>query len=222
MSARAKRRMAVVTGIIVIVVILVLAIVGGNTAARTVSIAEALEIHDDSKIQVTGNVVENSFDIDGNVLTFKIYDPEADPNASAPLDISYDGGVSATFGNDVTAICTGKKNTDGILSCTELVTKCPSKYENAEGSLSVGELLGYGESVLGKPVKVSGSIKAGTLAGVDAPYRFVISGEQAQDELRIVYEGALSAETAEGSTVVLTGSLSSDGSFTATSVALEG
>ena len=63
MNSKTKRRMGVVTGIIILVLIIVLAIVGGNSAARTVSVAEALEVQDDAKIQVTGNVAENSFNI---------------------------------------------------------------------------------------------------------------------------------------------------------------
>ena len=222
MNSKTKRRMAVVTGIIVIVLILVLAIVGGNSAARTVSVAEALEIQDDSKIQVTGNVAENSFSIEGDVLTFDIYDTEADPAAANLLRVRYDGGVSATFGNDVTAICTGKKAADGVLNCSDLVTKCPSKYENAAGSLSIPELQGYGDSVLEKPVKVSGVMKAGTLAGIDASDRFVITDPESGEELHVKYDGALSDETGEGTTVVLTGSIGSDGVFTATNVPLEG
>ena len=221
MNTKMKRRLGVVTGIIVIVLVLVLAIVGGNSAARTVSVAEALELQGDNKIQVTGNVVENSFDIEGDVLTFQIYDPAADPAAAQLLDVRYDGGVSATFGNDVTAICTGKKDALGVLNCSELVTKCPSKYENAEGSLSIAELLGYGDAVLNKPVKVSGIMKAGTLAGVDAAERFVIADEESGDELHVRFAGALSDDTGEGATVVLTGSIGAGGAFTATDVALQ-
>ena len=222
MNTKTKRRMVAVTGVIVIVLIVVLAVVGGNSAARTVTVAEALELQGDGKIQVSGNVAENSFSIEDDVLTFKIYDPEADPAASQLLDVRYDGGVSATFGNDVTAICTGKKSEDGVLNCSELVTKCPSKYENAEGSLAIPDLLGYGDSVIDKPVKVSGVMKAGSLAGVDADERFVLVDEATGGELRVKYTGALSDETGEGAAVVLPGSIGSDGSFTATSVALEG
>ena len=222
MNTKAKRRLVAVTGVIVIVVIIVLAVVGGNTAARSVSVAEAIELQDDAKIQVTGNVVENSYSIEGDVLTFKVYDAESDPAAANTLDVRYDGGVSATFGNDVTAICTGKKGADGVLNCSELVTKCPSKYENAEGSLSVADLLGYGTAVTDKPVKVSGTIKAGTLAGVDAAERFTIVDEAGESELHVIYDGALSDELGEGGSVVLTGSVNADGTFTATNVALEG
>ena len=70
MNTKAKRRMAVSAGIIVIVLVVVLAVVGGNSAAKTVSVAEAAELEGSNKIQVTGNVVENSFSIDGNTLTF--------------------------------------------------------------------------------------------------------------------------------------------------------
>ena len=43
----------------------------------------------------------------------------------------YQGAASSTFGDDVTAICTGRVGDDGVLRCSELVTKCPSKYEGA-------------------------------------------------------------------------------------------
>ena len=221
MNTKTKRRMGVVTGIIVIVLIVVLAVVGGNSAAKSVSVAEALELSGDNKIQVTGNVVENSFDIEGDVLTFKIYDAEADPGAASQLDVRYDGGVSATFGNDVTAICTGKKNAEGVLNCSELVTKCPSKYENATDALTVGGLLEYGDGVVDKTVKVSGTVKAGSLGDVSADARFVIVDEDG-NELPVKFDGALSDETGEGARVVLTGSLGADGAFTATNVALEG
>lgn len=221
MNTKMKRRLGVVTGVIVIVLILVLAVVGGNSAAKTVTVAEASELKGDAKIQVSGNVVENSFAIDGDVLTFEIYDSEADPSGDTKLAVQYDGGVSATFGNEVTAICTGKKNADGVLMCSELVTKCPSKYENAEGSLTIERLLGYGDSIVDKPVKVSGSIKNGSLAGVNAAERFVIADAETGDELHVKYDGALSDEVADGSAVVLTGSISSSGTFVATDVALE-
>ncbi len=222
MNSKTKRRMGVVTGLIVIVLIVVLAVVGGNSAARTVSIAEALEINNDAKIQVTGNVVENSFSINDDVLTFQIYDNQEDADAKKPLDVRYEGGVAATFGNDVTAICTGKMSSEGYLNCSELVTKCPSKYENAEGALGVEELLTYGDAVLNKPVKVFGVVKPGTIAGVDAEDRFILLDSGSAYELHVKFAGALPDGFDEGSKAVLTGSINADGLFVATNVALEG
>ncbi len=59
------------------------------------------------------------------MLTFKIYDPEGDP--ATQLEVRYDGAASSTFGNDVTAICTGKINDAGVLECSELVTRVPEE-----------------------------------------------------------------------------------------------
>lgn len=221
MNAKMKKRMIAVSGVIVIVLILVLAFVGGNTAATTMSIAEAAENPQaGQKVQVSGNVVQDSFSTSNDVLTFKIYDPEGDP--ATQLEVRYDGAASSTFGNDVTAICTGKINDAGVLECSELVTKCPSKYENADSALTVEQLLGYGESVYGNVVKVAGSVGAGSLKAAGQGDRFILVDAEIGEAMPVVFEGALSDEVSDGSAVVLTGSLGADGKFAATDVALEG
>ncbi|WP_270357752.1 cytochrome c maturation protein CcmE [Adlercreutzia equolifaciens] len=221
MNAKMKKRMIAVSGVIVIVLILVLAFVGGNTAATTMSIAEAAENPQaGQKVQVSGNVVQDSFSTSNDVLTFKIYDPEGDP--ATQLEVRYDGAASSTFGNDVTAICTGKINDAGVLECSELVTKCPSKYENADSALTVEQLLGYGESVYGNVVKVAGSVGAGSLKAAGQGDRFILVDAETGDSMPVVFEGALSDGIADGSAVVLTGSLGADGKFATTDVALEG
>ena len=221
MNAKMKKRMIAVSGVIVIVLILVLAFVGGNTAATTMSIAEAAENPQaGQKVQVSGNVVQDSFSTSNDVLTFKIYDPEGDP--ATQLEVRYDGAASSTFGNDVTAICTGKINDAGVLECSELVTKCPSKYENADSALTVEQLLGYGESVYGNVVKVAGSVGAGSLKAAGQGDRFILVDAETGEAMPVVFEGALAEEGSDGSAVVLTGSLGADGKFAATDVALEG
>lgn len=221
MNAKTKRRMVVVTGIIIIVLIVVLALVGGSGAAKAVSVAQAADgSHANERVQVSGNVVENSFETSGNMLTFAIYDPDGD--SSVHLSVSYEGGVAATFGNDVTAICTGKIGEDGVLRATELVTKCPSKYENASDALGVASLLEYGQSVVDKPVKVTGTVKAGSLKAAGQGDRFVLVDAQDGSEIPVKFDGALSDEVKDGSSLVLTGSLNSDFAFSATDVALEG
>lgn len=221
MNAKMKKRMIAVSGVIVIVLILVLAFVGGNTAAQTVSVAEAAENPQaGQKVQVSGNVVQDSYATADNVLTFKIYDPDGDP--ATQLEVRYDGAASSTFGNDVTAICTGKINDAGVLECSELVTKCPSKYENSDNALSVSQLIGYGDGVVGNVVKVSGTVKPGTLTAAGSGDRFVIVDAEDGSELPVAFDGALSEEVADNATVVLTGSIGKDGKFAATDVALEG
>jgi cytochrome c-type biogenesis protein CcmE len=255
----------VVTGVIVIVVLAVLAIVSGATASKTVSVAEAASgAYNNIKIQVTGKVVDNSYAIDGNVLSFSIRDEEAveeeragssaaagaagagggaaagsgatgaaagagggvaasssaAATAAPQLRVVYDRGVSATFGNQVTAICTGTIGADGVLVCTELVTKCPSKYESSTSALSVARLLSYGEQILDKPVKLAGTIKADSIGPVGRDSRFVLIDQEAGEELPVAFDGALPDELREGSEIVLTGSLNAAGRFAATDLAL--
>lgn len=223
MNTKTKRRLVVVTGIIVIVLVVILAVVGSGTTAKSISIAEAATgSYTDQKIQVSGNVVENSFSTDDNdMLTFDIYDPDGD--AGQTLRVMYAGGVAATFGNDVTAICTGKIGADGALHASELVTKCPSKYENASDALTIARLLEYGDSVIDKPVKVSGLVKDGTLAAAGQGDRFVlVDAEDASVEIPVKFDDALADAITDGSPLVLTGSLGADGKFAATNVAQEG
>lgn len=222
MNARMKKRLMAVSGVIIIVLIVILAVVGGSTAAQTVTVAEAVENPTvGQKIQVSGNVVSNSFAVEEGVLTFKIYDP--DGSAATQLEVSYEGSASSTFGNEVTAICTGKINDEGVLLCSELVTKCPSKYESAEAALSVSRLLDYGDEILDKTVKVAGVVKDNTLKAAGQDERFVLldaSGEEG-GEVSVLFDGALSEDVADGSSVVLTGSMNADACFVATNVALE-
>lgn len=220
MSAKMKRRMIVVSGIIVIVLVVVLAVVGGNASAKTLSVAEAAEGgFEGQKIQVSGNVVPGSYSTEGGTLTFAIYDPEA---PTAQIDVAYDGAASSTFGNDVTALCTGRTDDRGVLRCTELITKCPSKYESSSDALTVGRLLGYGDAMTGTMVKLAGVVEPGTLQAAGAAERFELGDPESGERLAISYAGALPDALGEGSQVVLTGSLTEVGAFSATDVALEG
>lgn len=224
MNAQMKKRMAIVGGIIVIVVILLLAFLGGGNAAKVTSVADAAAgSADGSKIQVTGKVVDNSYSVDGTgTLNFDIAD-ENDAAQATTVHVSYDKGVSSTFGNGVTAICTGRME-NGTLTCSELVTKCPSKYENASEALTVSQLLGYETSKMqGKTVKVTGYV--GKLADATSKVRFVLSdeagGDSKQSTLSIAFSGALSDEVVDGTQVVVTGSLTDGkGNFLATEVSV--
>jgi cytochrome c-type biogenesis protein CcmE len=228
-NSRLKRRLIVVTGVIVVVTVTVLAVVASATASKTVTVAEAASgSYDGMKIQVSGKVIDDSYSIEGSVLRFSLYDDAQgtagvqDAQAAEGLEVVYDKGISATFGNQVTAICTGTIGSDGVLVATELVTKCPSKYENSTNALDVTQLRSYGEDIVGKPVKLAGVIREGTLKPVGQQDRFVLMGQEEGDDLSILFEGALPDGVREGGEVVLTGSLDAVGRFRATDVALKG
>ena len=221
MNSKMKRRLIVVTGVIVVVLAIVLAIVGSSGAAKTISVKDALESDlAGERVQVSGNVVDNSFATVDGVLTFDIYDPDGGDPAQK-LHVSYDGAASSTFGNGVTAICTGKivEGEGGLeLVCSELVTKCPSKYESATDALSVTSLLDYGDSIIN-------TVKAGTLTSAaesGEPRFVVVDASDASREIAVDYDGALADGIADGTSVVVTGSLEASGAFKATDVAQEG
>ena len=221
MNSKMKKRMVAVGGVIVIVVIVLMAFVGGGNAAKVVSVGDAAGgAYESKKVQVSGLVVDNSYTVDpAGVLSFDIA-AEDDPTQAVKLRVVYDKGVSATFGNGISAICTGRVQ-DGMLVCTELVTKCPSKYENATEALSVAKLKGYDlQAMEGTTVKVAGSVAQ--LGDVTGAERLVIAdAADASATLGVVFSGALPADVAEGSSVVLTGALDADGRFLATEVALQ-
>ena len=221
MNSKLKRRLVVVTGIIVIVIVSVLAIVGSSASHKNITIAQAVSgSYNDTKVQVTGKVVPNSFTFSGNVLTFLIYDDDSGPKTT--LKVVYDKGVSSTFGNDVTAICTGRLDEKGVLQCSELVTKCPSKYESSVDALTIEQLFSYGADIIGNPLKVTGVVKAGSLKPAGQNERFVLIDVAGGKELSVIFNDALSEEIRDGSTLVITGSLSSLNTFAATGVALKG
>ena len=223
MNAKMKRRLAVVSGIIIIVIILLLALTSAGNSSKSITVAEAATGgYAGSRVQVTGNVLKNSYHSENNTLYFTIYDSDSE---SSQVKVEYQGSVSATFGNDVTAICTGKMGEDGTLTCTELVTKCPSKYESGDTqAFGVADYLAYDRSKIeGTMVKVRGTVAAGTLVAAGAAERFALAdADDAQTTLSVKYDGALSDEVKEGTTVILSGSLNSAGVFEATEVALEG
>lgn len=210
MNKKAKRRLVVVGGIVVIAMLVIVAIAGSGGAASSLSIGDVLGGgYEGKKVQVSGAVVADSLTSEGSTAVFAIAPEEGDP--SEELTVSYDGALPATFGTGVVAICTGTV-TDGVLNATEMVTKCPSKYESAEGSLTVKGLLDQGDAMVGKDTKICGYVR-GDIQAVDADYRFEVESQGAT--LKVLYDGGLDDSIADGTAVVISGALNADGTFTA-------
>jgi cytochrome c-type biogenesis protein CcmE len=220
LNAQLKRRLFVVSGIIVVVVVIVLAVTAGTSGYQNLTVAQALKPeHYNTRVQVSGQVVTDSYSVEAGTLSFAIFDPNS--NSQEQLLVVYKGGVSATFGNQVTAICTGYLNAEGILECSDLVTKCPSKYETATDALTVSQLLGYSASALeGKPLKVTGRTKPGSLGSVEDRVRLVLLDEASGAELPVLFAGALPETVKDTTLLVITGSLDQNGRFEATDIAL--
>ena len=224
MNTKTKRRLVVVTGIIIMVLVIVLAVVGGSGAAKNITVADATSgKFAGERVQVTGMVADDSFSLKDGILAFDIFDPEGDQNTV--LYVEYSGASSSTFGNGITAICTGVLAEDGSkLVATEMITKCPSKYESATDVLSIERLLEYGQGIVGKPVKILGTLEAGSLNPVGtSDERFgLLDADGASSRVSVMYDGALSNDVTDNTALIVSGALTEDGVFVATDVALKG
>lgn len=214
MNKSAKRRLVVVGGIVVIAMLVIVAIAGSGGSASSLSIADVLGgNYDGKKVQVSGAVVADSLTSEGSTAVFKIAPEGVDAaDSEQALTVQYNGALPATFGTGVVAICTGA--VDGkTLEASEMVTKCPSKYESAEGSLTVKGLLDQQDSMMFKDTKVCGYVK-GEINDAQADFRFTI--ESQGETLKVAYDGGLDEAITDGTALVISGHLDSDGVFVAT------
>lgn len=116
-----------IVGIGIIVVFLIFAGVNFQKSLTPyVSLAEAKART--SMVQIKGARVENSdyYDQDGKTFNFKIVDPEGQECL-----VIFDGVKPSNFEEAKEIVAKGKFQ-DGTFHASELLVKCPSKYE-AEG-----------------------------------------------------------------------------------------
>lgn len=225
MNKRARTRLIGVTAVILIAIAAVVLLTGNKQGAVYTTVPKVVD--DPSlvgkRVKVGGTVVEGSWDKKSNPMIFVIRD-EADKSGKGPtLKVTYTGAAPSTFGDGVVAILTGVLETPDTLKATEMITKCPSKYESAQGAIPVADLVGKGASVVGKPVRATGYVKAGSIADAAAGDRFVVAEtvDGGGKTVAVVFEGALPSGMKDGAQVVISGELDSTGKFIATSVALE-
>ena len=220
MNKRARNRLIGVTAIILVVVAAVFFGSGAGTGAYSKTVAE---VQKDStlagkRIRVTGTVVAGSWDKKTNPMTFAIRD---EGKTSGPeLKIVYTGDAPNTFGNDTVAIVTGVMG-GSTLKADDMITKCPSKYSTNTGAETIDVLLANKAGMVGKPIRLTGFLKAGTLKDAGAAERFSISGtSEGGPSVGVKFEGSMPSGTKDGVDLVLGGSLDSSGVFDATSVSI--
>ena len=217
MNKKAKRRLIVVGGIVVIAMLVIVAVAGSGGSASSLSIDEVADgSYEGKKVQVSGAVAADSLATDGSAALFEIEpEPATDGTPVADgtrLPVRYEGALPPTFGTGVVATSTGTM-VDGRLEATEMVTKCPSKYESAEGSLTVKGLIEQSATMVGEDTKVCGYV-TGEVQDATADVRFEIESQGVR--MPVVYTGALPEEFVEGTAVVVTGRLTDAGTFEAT------
>jgi cytochrome c-type biogenesis protein CcmE len=216
-------RLIGVTAIIIIVVGVILATTRGNAAAyqNVTDIAKGAAKAGD-RVKVGGTVVAGSWNKQSNPMAFSIRE-EADSAGTGPtLKVVYTGTAPNTFGDGVVAIVTGTLDDKGVIQANEMITKCPSKYESAAGAIPVAEL-DKGASLVGKAnMQTTGFIKPGSLGPANAAQRFVLAAKAdgTGKSVAVKFSGALPDTIKDGVQVVVTGTLDTADTFTATAVSL--
>lgn len=221
MNKRARTRLIGVTAIILISIAAIFLASGNKSAAYYKTVQEAAEDKAlvGERVKVGGAVVNGSWDKKSNPMTFTIRD-EKDESQTGPLvKVVYQGSVPSTFGDGVVAIVTGELDQDGTIAADEMITKCPSKYESAEGAMPIADVT-QGQAL--EKVKLAGVVKAGTIVPPGGTERFVLAekADGSGKTVSVSYEGALPAGMADGSQVIVSGELKADGTFIATEVSL--
>ena len=217
MNSKAKKRLTIVGGIVVIVAIVLFVVLGSGGAAKALTVTDAASgSYDGKKVQVSGQVVKDSYHTEGSEAVFAVTDGDG---SDATLDVRYGGALPSSFGNGVTAICTGTVK-DGTLTASTMVTKCPSKYESAEGAVTADVLTSNVSAYAGQEVKLAGYVTSGSIADVNADVRFNVNSQGGNVD--VAFDGALPDGMGDGIAVVVTGKLSEDGSrFEASDVSVD-
>jgi cytochrome c-type biogenesis protein CcmE len=224
MNKRARNRLIGIAVILLIVIAAAL-VLFTQGAASNLTVAQAAKDSAENvgrRVQVTGMVVNGSWDKKTNPMTFKIRDQKDEDETGPQLTVVYSGALPATFGDGVEAIVTGEFGENDTITSAEMITKCPSKYATSDDAYTVSKLNERADQMVNIPVKVAGIIKDGSVAPPGGAIRFtLLNAEGATDEINVAYEGALSEDIKDGASVVLTGELDANGAFVATDVALE-
>lgn len=221
MNKRARTRLIGVTAIIVISVAAIFLASGNQSAAyyKTVKDVAADGSLVGERVKVGGAVVNGSWDKKSNPMTFQIRDEKDSDGTGEVVKVVYNGAVPSTFGDGVVAIVTGELGADKTINADDMITKCPSKYESAKGAMPVSDITD-GQAL--ETVKITGFVKPGTIVPPGSAERFVVAATEdgSGNMVSVKWDGALPQGMTDGSAVVLTGELHSDGTFTATDVAL--
>ncbi len=223
-NKRARVRLIGVTVIIVLSVAAILVGVAGDDGAFQKTVGDVVEDASlvGERIKVSGVVVPGSWNKKSNPMEFDIRD-EGAPVGSPTIRVVYSGQVPSTFGDEVTAIVTGELGADGIVAATDLITKCPSKYSSGAEAITVATLLSDKASQEAKTIQVTGFVVPGSIGEPGANPRLKIQDKRDGGEaISVVYDGGLSEKIVDLTSVVITGHLEDDGTFTAANVALAG
>ena len=123
-----KKRYLIGGGILVLAVAYLLYLSFGSSVDYYVTVsefaAEGTELHD-INIRVAGKIADNPIDWNAEDLELRFSITEGGDN----MEVIYKGAKPSAFKAGSNILVEGEYHSDGILRATQLILKCPSKYE---------------------------------------------------------------------------------------------
>ncbi|MFQ5712010.1 MAG: cytochrome c maturation protein CcmE [Candidatus Geothermarchaeales archaeon] len=93
------------------------------------------------EVQIIGFVANGSVQISGSNLSFLLADEASD------IRVTYGRGVPQNFQEGIQVVVMGSLTGANHVTATNILTKCPSKYESAEGGQSLNPVLVAGIAI---------------------------------------------------------------------------
>ena len=156
---RSQRVQFITAGVVILVSVLYLLVSGTLQGARYfITVAEVLDdpAHHGRTLRVSGAVDGESIDYDSEkaIIRFEIvniasqydnlaqalHDALADENAPRMKIIVEDAAIPDLLQHEAQAILTGALERDGIFHATELLLKCPSRFEESSPPEALGQI----------------------------------------------------------------------------------
>ncbi|MBN1177282.1 MAG: cytochrome c maturation protein CcmE [Dehalococcoidales bacterium] len=126
-----KKRLLIGGGIILIAVIYLLYLSFGSSVSYYVTVSEFYDRTDellDTSIRVAGNVAENSIEWNAKEVELAFVLTEG----GRDMPVVYHGAQPSGFKGGSTILVEGEYESDGVFQASQLILKCPSKYESID------------------------------------------------------------------------------------------
>ena len=126
-----KKRYLIGGLILVIVVAYLIYLSFGSSVSYYVTVSEffarGTELHD-TNVRVAGKVADSPVDWNAQDLEFRFTITEG----GKKMPVIYHGAQPSGFKEGINILVEGEYHSDGIFRASQLILKCPSKYESIE------------------------------------------------------------------------------------------
>ena len=123
-----KKRYLIGVGILVIVVAYLIYLSFGSSVSYYVTVSEffdrGTELHD-TNVRVAGKIADTPVDWNAEDLELRFTITEGGDT----MEVVYQGAKPSTFQAGSSILVEGEYHSDGVFQASQLILKCPSKYE---------------------------------------------------------------------------------------------